>query len=59
MAVQFGTLQASAFDEFGLGIVTIGASAMVAAASLLAISLSRYSNRRQQQQMQQPYRGRR
>lgn len=46
MTLQFGTLHAGAFSRFGLGFVVMAMSAVVATVTLLAISVSRYSNRR-------------
>ena len=45
MALHFGELDSDAFDEFGIGIVALGLSAIVSTAALIAISVSRYGNR--------------
>ena len=44
MTLHFSQLNEGAFGEFGLGLVTVGFSSIVATVSFLAISLSRYQN---------------
>jgi hypothetical protein len=44
MAFVFGTLQASAYSTFFLGIWAIGISAMLSLFSMAAILLSRFSS---------------